>query len=473
MDYDMEVVYLRKEMLIYELAIRGIPVDNSRTVEELRAALRPILQLEKKGKRNIYLDLDCDFDEECEYIDKTLKEIENTLKNKSGAKPQTKLERLQSQLVHLFMRVDRIPVNRLSAAESKIKTDFLLKILAKLDTFEGLLKPDADLSGRLDRTHLESSDSDSDSVSIHSKSKQSRARSMPNNNVLQHVTNFPSCNKTRVEKWGLKFTGDTKIISVHNFLDRVSELREARGVSERELFESAIDLFSAKALNWFRANRHRFSDWSSLSDLLCKHFEPPDYRSRLFKEILERTQDPMESIVDYLSSMSALFRRYGSLSDDVQLDIVSRNLSPFYITQLAVVNSLEELEEECLKLEAKKYRAEHYVPPSRKRHGFVEPDFAFVAAEDSRSSNFDKDRVLPSIQEVKIPPQQLPQFDPRQLPPSTSRPVTCWNCKKTGHVSRQCPDFRKIKCYGCGAANVTTKTCPKCSLLGNGYWESR
>lgn len=472
MELDMQLGYLRKEMLIYELAIRGIPVDHTKTVDELRAALRPIFQLEKKGKRRTYHDFDRDFDEECDYVVQTLKEIEDTLKkDNSKTKPQNKLERLQSQLIHLFARVDRISLDKLSAAESKVRSDLLLKILAKLDSFDCLLNPDANLSANLDKTHLDSSDSDSDSSICTSKQKHSHSRSMPNNNVRRPVTNFPSCNKTRVEKWGLKFTGDIKSFSVHNFLDRVSELREARGVSEHELFESAIDLFSAKALNWFRANRDRFSDWSGLSDLLCKHFEPPDYRPRLFKEILERTQDPSESIIDYLSSMSALFRRYGSLSDDVQLDIVSRNLSPFYTTQLPVVHSLEELEEECLKLEAKKYRAEHYVPPSRKRHGFVEPDFAFVATEDSRQSSFDN--RVPSLEAVNTSPPQMPQFNPRQLPPSTSKPFTCWNCNRTGHLNRQCPDPRKKHCYRCGASNVTTNSCPKCSLLGNGFRERR
>lgn len=473
MDYDIQVHYLRKEMLIYELSIRGIPVDNAKTVDELRAALRPIFQLEKKGKRLTYLEFDRAFDEECDYIVQTLKEIENTLEqDHSRTKPQSKFERLQSQLMHLFARVDRIPVDKLSAAESKLRSDLLLKILAKLDSLEGLLNQDLNLSAHLDRTYLESSDSDSASSIRISKPKQSHTRLMSNNNVRQPVTNFPSCNKTRVEKWGLKFTGDIKSFSVHNFLDRVAELREARGVSERELFESAIDLFSAKALNWFRANRNRFSDWNGLSDLLCKHFEPPDYRPRLFKEILERTQDSSESIVDYLSSMSALFRRYGSLSANVQLDIVSRNLSPFYTTQLPEVHSLEELEEECLKLEAKKYRADHYVPPSRKRHGFVEPDFAFVATEDSRPSSFDDHIILPAIEVVNTSPK-VPHFNPQQLPPSTSRPLTCWNCNRTGHLNRQCPDPRKMHCYRCGASNVTSKSCPKCSLSGNGFRERR
>lgn len=255
-------------------------------------------------------------------------------------------------------------------------------------------------------------------------------------------------------------------MSVHSFLERVSELRVARNLTERDLFDSAIDLFEGKALNWFRSNRSRFTDWRGLSALLCKHFEPPDYRSRLFKEILDRTQDPSEKIVDYMSSMHALFRRYGYMSEDVKLDIITRNLAPFYTTQLPAVNSLEELEDQCLVLEGKKYRAEHYVPPSRRRQNFVEPDFAFVS--DSPEEALTDNRFsTPNVQEIRH--NTNTSLNNNRVP----REVTCWNCQKTGHLNRDCPTPRKIHCYRCGAPNVTVRSCQKCSNSGNGSRENR
>lgn len=116
---------------------------------------------------------------------------------------------------------------------------------------------------------------------------------------------------------------------------------------------------------------------------MTRHFDPPDYHSKHFKEILERTQDVL---VDYLTNMNALFRRHGSISKDVQLDIIVRNLLPFYTTQLPVVHLLEELEGEGLKLEAKQIRVDHYVSPSRKRCDFVEPDFAFISSTSNLPS---------------------------------------------------------------------------------------
>lgn len=141
-----------------------------------------------------------------------------------------------------------------------------------------------------------------------------------------HSTTVRSDTRTRrlpVYKWNLKFSGESKSLSVHHFLERVEELREARGLTVHELFEQALDLFEGKALIWYKANRQRFTDWKSVSSLLVQHYQPPDYKSRLFQEILNRTQHSSESIVEYLSCMSGMFTRYGRIPEDVRLDIIT------------------------------------------------------------------------------------------------------------------------------------------------------
>lgn len=451
----MRVNYLKKDMLIYELNVRGIPADDSKTVDWLRSTLRPMIQLEKLKKSLHYPPYNLDFDEEKNIVRDGVKKVKSSLKTVAGENAKSKFERLQSHLVHYLNRIDRVPTEKLSEENVDVKAALIVEIAWTLDSLEQISRQDPNLSLLLDNTHLD--DSGSDTLSVADAAQSSRSRSTPQR---QHSVNFKS---QRVEKWGIKFTGDQKYMSVHSFLERVSELRVARNLTEQELFESAIDLFEGKALNWYRSNRSRFNDWKGLSALLCKHFEPPDYRSRLFKEILDRTQDPSEKIVDYLSSMHALFRRYGHMSEDVKLDIISRNLAPFYTTQLPNVNSLEELEDQCLILEGKKYRAEHYVPPSRKRQNFVEPDFAFVS----------------DLPEVPIDNQFMTSNDVSELRhnlPSTSRvprEVTCWNCQKTGHMNRDCPIPKRMHCFRCGTPNVTVRSCPKCSNSGNGSRENR
>lgn len=79
-------------------------------------------------------------------------------------------------------------------------------------------------------------------------------------------------------------------MSVHNFLERVAELCVARHLSERQLFDSAVDLFSEKALSWFRANKGRFNDWQTFTVLLRRHFDPPVRDLTITKSIWQPRQ---------------------------------------------------------------------------------------------------------------------------------------------------------------------------------------
>lgn len=453
----MNIQYLKKEMVIHELVVRGVAVDTSKTLDQLRSALRSLLKLEKSGVSS-YPPYSLKFSAEKQEIRTYIDEAKNTIENLSSGDSQNKFIATQSRLVHILNRLRRIPDSTLSSDEQIERADLLVEVLSTLDTLEETSRKNPELSQNFQ-----------DAAEQTPPLATPPPQVSPGLNSTQFpVFQQPSQKPPNVDKWNLKFTGDNKILSVHNFLERVEEMRAARHMTSRQIFDSAIDLFSGKALIWFRANKHRFNDWASLTDLLRHHFEPPDYRPRLFRDILDRTQDTSESIVEYLSCMQGLFRRYGGLSKEAQLDIVRRNLSPFYATQLPDVNTLEELEDECLKLEAKKYRAENYVPPNRKRQQqFVEPDFAFVSAHSSRISHFSSPDESPEAEEV-IEAEAV-----YRTSSNNATKVTCWNCKKVGHLNRDCPDPKKIHCYRCGKPDVTVKDCPKCAVPGNELRASR
>lgn len=446
----MQINHLKKEMLIYELVIRGITVDDSKTVEQLRATLRPVLKLEKQGKPLSIVQYPCDLDSEFVFIETVKNEISNGIKSMNADNAVARFERNQSRLVHLLGRTDRIPISSLSPDQVALRNNLLLEILSLLDDLENFSMSDPNISVLLSNTQSANQASSPTQVSTPTHSN-------PPVNLTSSASAFATTQKYEsIQKWGVKFTGDAKFMSVHAFLERVNELMIARHVSESDLFNSAIDLFSGKALNWFRAYRSRFSNWKELSDLLIQHFQPPDYKSRLFRELLDRTQDTSEGIVDYLSSMSSLFRRYGSVPPDAQLEIIIRNLSPFYTTQLPVVDTIEELEAECLKLEAKKYRAEHYVPPPRRRVNLVEPDFAFVDTNANVEQTSGVSAVKQNNSVVPTSTEQRSQIR-----------VTCWNCHKVGHLNRDCTQPRKLHCFKCGQVGTTIRNCPNCSS-GNG-----
>lgn len=39
--------------------------------------------------------------------------------------------------------------------------------------------------------------------------------------------------------------------------------------------------------------------------------------------------------------------------------------------------------------------------------------------------------------------------------------ASCWSCKKTGHLSRDCPSKRNNVCYGCGVEGHIRPNCPE------------
>jgi hypothetical protein len=67
-----------------------------------------------------------------------------------------------------------------------------------------------------------------------------------------------------VVKWNLKFTGESGSLSVAAFFERVEELKVARGINDRELHDSAVDLFEGQALVWYRSVRRRVNSWEEL-----------------------------------------------------------------------------------------------------------------------------------------------------------------------------------------------------------------
>lgn len=153
--------------------------------------------------------------------------------------------------------------------------------------------------------------------------------------------------------------------------------------------------------------------------------------------------------MEYLSCMSALFNRYGKVTSDVQLDIVVRNLAPFYTMQLPVVRNLDELERECLKLEVKKYRADNYQAPATRSRARLaaEPDLAYVSSNSELSAS----EIRTDIKRVSS-----------SVPDSSS---ICFNCRKVGHQYRNCPSPRNKHCFRCGRSDVTVRTCPNCNSV--------
>lgn len=218
----------------------------------------------------------------------------------------------------------------------------------------------------------------------------------------------------------------------------------ASHVSDDELFTSTIDIFSGRALLWYRSARKTVNNWHQLERSLKEKFQPHDYNERLFEEIKRRSQGPDESIGVYLSVMNSIFSRLScDISESLKLKILLRNILPFYQNQLGLVNisSVAELKILCPKLEVRRQEAQSSANPSRRN--VLEPDFAYVDASSSSREN------CSVVNEVT-----KPQF-------------LCHNCDKPVHKAIGCLEPKRLRCYRCKRVGFTTRTCPDCSRTPN------
>lgn len=222
-------------------------------------------------------------------------------------------------------------------------------------------------------------------------------------------------------------------------------------MTQEALFTSAIDIFSDKALVWYRANRKNFTNWSELVQGLRDEFLPVDYDEQLMSEIKKRTQGQNESIGIYLSVMSNLFARFTTkISEVKQLRIIMRNILPFYQSQLGLVEitSIAQLLKLCRQLEASRVSVENFAPPPGK-HRALEPDLAYA-------------QISSDLTNLNLNATETTDVSSNNDRSAQSN-QTCWNCSRLGHRSAQCRQPRTRHCYRCGKPNVTVASCPVCS----------
>lgn len=247
-----------------------------------------------------------------------------------------------------------------------------------------------------------------------------------------------------VYKWNLKFDG-IQNLSIGSFLERVEELRISRGISEKELLESAVDLFSGSALVWHRSNRQRIKSWQQMKTELRAVFQNPDYDHLLLKEILNRTQGEHENIDLYLAAMDGLYSRLTEkISEEKQLSQILKNLNNYLQDKLCMfnINSLEELRNLARRAELGRIRSATQHPPPRPNL-VLEPDLAYTGHRRQPTSQY-----VSAVNSVDQPRK----YDRK-----------CWNCNEEGHLSMHCEKPKKLHCYGCGTPNIRKSDCQRCN----------
>lgn len=243
-----------------------------------------------------------------------------------------------------------------------------------------------------------------------------------------------------VPNWHLVFTGDGKGLNVIDFIKQVYYMARADRVSEDELVASAIHLFSGPARSWYMAVERSVQTWEQLCSYLYEDFTSQDGDFGLMKDLEQRHQGNGEPFVVYLAAMVNLFDQLlEPLSELKKVDMVTRNMLPYLIERLALVDvpSLDSLSRTCKRIEDAKNKMRGYRP-------------ALVGEAQRRE-----------------PRRQLYELEAAPLL-RTSNNDTCWNCYEPGHFFKACEQPKmRVFCYLCGEVGQLARGCRSCRETGN------
>lgn len=440
--------------LDYELAIRS--VITQRNVSEKRKILSKLIKKERSAnKPGSQVDLDnynYNFKFEEAAINKSITSITDAIIDFEGTTSDSAYARIQSRIIHLSDRVKRLVVP--GDDEDSVEG-------FKQESYATCIQLESDLDDR---------------VTVDPQTPTNIPFPPQMTQPVVNVSPVISCSSSKqpLSTWGVKFNGDAK--SVYYFLERVSDLSRARGVSEDELFISAVELFVGDAFIWYRSVRSSVTDWNSLVARLKKDFLPPYSDDEVWDSIRQRKQKKNESFTIFIAQLENLFSRLTvPVAEVTKVKYVKRNLLPEYIHQLALhpVDSISTLTNLCRNLEEAAYITAKR--PAQHQVSYLENPVSSPHISRTKNVNFRNSSRQGNYSRrpnnAHSQPAEVMEADTSKIKPDTFNSkqtaskgqVICFNCRLPNHNFRSCTLKRNLFCFRCGEQNVKVSTCPKCA----------
>jgi len=431
-------------------------MPTSRVLNDQRKILRRLLVKEKNQPGGL-IDLcayNFDFEKEQREVEKTFYEITEAIMDFSegGDESDTLFSRIKSRIVHVTSRVNNL--YKFLHIPDIIEEDVLEQVKSYYqESFATCLKLEADLYDNIKKTNT-------------SNVEHNQNNTAPVINVAAPVVTC-SGNTVPISEWGLRFNGDSK--NLFPFLERVTELAQARKVSDFDLFNSSVELFVGDAFAWYRCNKLKVNNWGELVDLLKKDFLHSDVEDQTWDQIKHRRQKKNESVAIFIAHMETLFNRLSRKPAEVtKVKIVRQNLLPDFISQLALMDldTMSDLLNSCRKLEEA-----NYLKNKNKSHEVSELTQPLNSFGQNNKVDF---RKKSGFNEVISTNQNIHNKNYRKSfnsnsgtqnyrETNTKKTITCWNCGLSNHTFHDCKAKRKIFCFKCGQPDVKVKDCKHCS----------
>ncbi|XP_063917390.1 uncharacterized protein LOC135133067 [Zophobas morio] len=450
MDDTFKARYLLAGELDYELRIRGIVTK--RGSDDKRRLLQRSVDKDIGRPLELilaYKDPQFDYEQEVESINSTIDSIKQLMPEFEGSPQDALFKRLRTRIAHATLRVLRIKIpDNLSEHDAKEMVEFRNESHATCALLE------AELYDKVETTASPQVSSPVAPVIFPS--------------VVPSLPLVVNTKLVPIYKWGISFSGEAQGVGVNQFLERVDELCQARHATKDDLYNSAVDLFSGKALLWYRAVRHKYVDWDSLVNAIKQEFLPSDCDDILWDDIKNRMQSKGESISIYVAVMETLFSRLSRAPLEItKIKVIQKNLGLAYLNHLEIAEAktLDELIRIGKKIEQMLSLRQRSKVPCR-QSCLLEAELAGVQTQPVRDT-FKEKSSNEKISNFVVPSRaDVQPFGEGEVKQGKEDPrktlLICWNCRQPNHSYRNCVAKRVKFCYKCGLRNVTVASCPKC-----------
>lgn len=242
-----------------------------------------------------------------------------------------------------------------------------------------------------------------------------------------------------IHNWKIRFSGDSRGMSVDNFLYRVEALTNQTLNGNFDLLCDHIStLFDAKANDCFWRYHHSVPSirWPQLREAIRKQSKDSRTDIDLREMIRDRKQKQNESFDTFYEAIIDISDRLAEpLSEKILVEILRRNLLP-------------EIQHEILNLKIKSVSELRDI--CRRREFFLQD----VVRKQSMSRN------TPFIRKQV---HEIEEDSNSDEPDISAISLICWNCHKIGHRYQDCLEDRQVFCYDCGLPNVYKPKCVQCN----------